>query len=180
LKSGADGRENTSGVEVSGSLKMKVWITGLTMAAVLAGAGAALAQDAPAGEMRIVEEGAQWGAFARDAQRVYLIDTASMTRDGDVASASVARVRREAPAGDYSHVLDVFEVKCQGAQSRLTSSTEVEADGEGGEAYTAEEPWLAIRDGSLDGRVREVACGDMSPTGLRYPSIKAYIDAGRP
>ena len=150
------------------------------MATVLAGGGAALAQDPPAGEMRIVEAGPQWGAFARDSQRIYLIDTAAVTRDGDVASAPVARVRREGEAGDYSHVLDLFEVRCEGNQSRLTSSTDMEADGESGEAYTSEEPWLSIRDGSLDGRVREVACGDMAPTGLRYPSVKAYIEAGRP
>lgn len=158
---------------------MKFWTMGLIVTATMT-AGAALAQDPPAGGMRIVEEGPQWGAFARDSQRIYLIDTAGMTRTGEVASASVARVRRENPAGDFSHVLDVFEVRCDANQSRLTSSTDVEADGESGEAYTAEEPWLAIREGSLDGQVREVACGDATPTGLRYPSVKAYIEAGRP
>ncbi len=138
--------------------------------AVLAlSAAAAWAQTAPT-----------WGAFARDSQRIYLIDMANLARDGDTVRATVARVKRNAEAGDYSHVVDVFEIQCEGRQSRMISSMDVEADGETGEAYEEAEPWAAIRAGAFDSQIRDMTCGDMVPAGDLFPTIKAYIDAGRP
>ena len=121
-----------------------------------------------------------WGAFARDSQRIYLIDTANMVRDGDTVRATIARVRRNAEAGDYSHVVDVFEIQCDGRQSRMISSMDVEADGETGDAYEEAEPWAPIRAGAFDSQVREMTCGDFVPAGASFPTIKAFIDAGRP
>lgn len=138
--------------------------------AVLAlSAASAWAQTAPS-----------WGAFARDSQRIYLIDTANMVRDGDTVRATIARVRRNAEAGDYSHVVDVFEIQCDGRQSRMMSSMDVEADGETGDAYEEAEPWSAIRAGAFDAQIHEMTCGDVVPAGASYPTIKAFIDAGRP
>lgn len=168
-----------AGLRYRGS-DMRHWTTGLTVAAALSLAGAALAQDPPAAGMQIIEEGPRWGAFGRDSAKVYLINTAEIARDGDVARGSIVRLRRDSPAGDFSHVLDVFEVKCEGNQSRLLSTADIEGDGESGAPETVDEPWLPIRAGSLDNQIRDILCGDMSPTGLRYPSIKAYVEAGRP
>lgn len=138
--------------------------------AVLAlAAASAWAQNAPS-----------WGAFARDSQRIYLIDTANMVRDGDTVRATIARVKRNAEAGDYSHVVDVFEIQCDGRQSRMMSSMDVEADGETGEAYEEAEPWSAIRAGAFDAQIHEMTCGDVVPAGASFPTIKAFIDAGRP
>lgn len=157
---------------------------------IIAGVGAflaangAAAQEAPAAQV-IAEtptppSGPQWGAFSRDSRIIYLVETAGITRDGDIARAEIARVHRDSPAGDYSHVVDVFEVQCDGMQSRMMTSTDIEADGETGEAYPADEPWTPIRAGAFDEMVKMMACKESIPAGDLFPSIKAFIDAGRP
>lgn len=146
----------------------------MASAALALSAAGAWAQDA------VAPTGATWGAFARDSQRIYLIDTATIVRDGDVARATVARVQRNAPADDYSHVVDVFEIQCDGRQSRMISSTDVEADGVTGDTYEEAEPWAAIRAGAFDSQIREMTCGDFVPAGASFATIKAFIDAGRP
>lgn len=158
---------------------------GIIVGAVMALSAAAVwAQDPPPAqalaEAAIPSATPTWGAFARDSQRIYLIDTAALMRDGDVARVTIARVKRSAPADDYSHVVDVFEIQCDGRQSRMMSSTDVEADGVTGDTYEEAEPWSAIRAGAFDAQIHEMTCGDVVPAGASYPTIKAFIDAGRP
>jgi len=62
----------------------------------------------------------------------------------------------------------------------MMSSMDVEADGETGEAYEEAEPWSAIRAGAFDAQIHEMTCGDVVPAGASFPTIKAFIDAGRP
>jgi hypothetical protein len=143
-------------------------------AVVALSAAGVWAQDAGVGAA------ATWGAFARDSQRIYLIDMANMVSDGDTVRATIARVKRNADAGDYSHIVDVFEIQCEGRQSRMMSSTDIEADGESGDTYEEAEPWSAIRTGAFDAQIHDMTCGDVVPAGELYPSIKAFIDAGRP
>lgn len=158
----------------------------MIMAAVgaLVMAGGAAAQDAPAAQVMaeapMPAAGPQWGAFSRDSRMIYLVETAGISQDGDTATASIARVRRDSPAGDYSHVVDVFEIQCDGMQSRMMTSTDIEADGESGNAYPADEPWTPIRTGTFDEMVKMMACKESVPAGDLFPSIKAFIDAGRP
>ncbi|MES2833097.1 MAG: surface-adhesin E family protein [Pseudomonadota bacterium] len=152
--------------------------------AALLWANGAAAQDAPAAQVMaetpMPPSGPQWGAFSRDSRMIYLVDTADITKDGDIARAQVARVRRDTPAGDYSHVVDVFEVQCDGMQSHMVTSTDIEADGATGESYPADEPWTPIRTGTFDEMVKMMACKESVPAGDLFPSIKAFIDAGRP
>lgn len=156
----------------------------LTGAVLAFSATAAWAQDAaapaPAPAPVQIIEGPSWGAFARDSQRIYLIDMANLSRDGDTVRATVARVKRNAEAGDYSHVVDTFEIQCEGRQSRMMASTDVEADGETGDTFEDAEPWAPIRTGAFDAQIRDMTCGDMVPAGQLFPTIKAFIDAGRP
>lgn len=168
------------GLSVGGDLSVRNWITAVAGATALLAAGAATAQDPPAGPAPTLAAAPLWGAFARDSQRVYLVDTSAITRAGDVVTTHIARVRRDSAAGDYSHVVDVFEIQCDAKQSRMMSSRDVEQDGETGEDYPADEPWTAIRDGAFDSQIREISCGDMVPAGASFETIKAYIDAGRP
>jgi len=154
-------------------------------ALVLAMAGAAQAQDAtPAPAtgptQAIIEEGPRWGVFSRDPRTMFLIDMADLQRNGDAVVARVARVRIDSPEGDFSHVLDTFEILCRGDQSRMVTSSDIEADGVSGDAYPADEPLTAIRSGSFDEMIQTMACEDRVPAGGVFPSIRAYIEAGRP
>jgi hypothetical protein len=148
--------------------------------------GAALAQDrppevqtldAPAGQ---TPTGPEWWAFSRATNRHYLIDVHSIARTGDELTVEIARVSTESSAGDYSHTVDQFGIRCAARQSHVVLSSEASADGALEEGYATDEPWEAITDRSIDDNIRQIACDDLRPQGQSYPSVKAYIDAGRP
>lgn len=124
--------------------------------------------------------GPQWMAFSRSTTNAFLIDVNSVVRDGEEAAVKIARVGLSRPAGDYSHAIDDFAVRCEANQSHLVASTEAFEDGEPTETFAADEPWAAIQSGSFDDAIKQIACGDAVPTGDPYPTVADYIDAGRP
>lgn len=121
-----------------------------------------------------------WRAFSRGASSAYLIDPGTVRTDGDVVIIRVARVPLAAAPGDYSHVIDEFSIRCSAAEARLSASSEAWEDGEPTEATPVDEPWAEIRPGSFDEGVQQVGCGEATPIGDVFPTIRAYIDAGRP
>lgn len=151
-------------------------------------AGAASAQTAPpqqevlGGTAEPVQAtaGPEWWAFSRAATKHYLIDVRSVARTGDELTVMVARVPTDTPAGDYTHTLDQFGIRCNGRQSHVVLSSEAFADGVPEEPFVTDEPWETIAARSFDDGIREISCEDMRPQGPSYPSVKAYIDAGRP
>ncbi|WP_396594600.1 surface-adhesin E family protein [Brevundimonas sp. R86498] len=169
----------------SGSI-LAGWVIAL---ASLAMAGPGLAQDAvpqeeilipPAMATSSQAEGPQWRVFSRGATSTFLIDPSTVRRDGDEIHVSVARVPLNSAPGDYSHVVDDFAVRCNADESRLTASAEAYEDGELTEGIPVDEPWGDIRAGSFDQGVQQVGCGEATPVGDPFASIRAYIDAGRP
>jgi len=155
---------------------------------ILAMAGPASAQDAPtpAPQDTAVQApppaptGPEWWVFSRSTQRSYLIDVNSIARTGDELTVKIARLPRQGEAQDYSHTEDVFGIRCAANQSHVDRSMDVLEDGEPTEDYATDEPWDTIRAGTLDEGVHEIACDNGRPPGPSFPSVKAYIDAGRP
>lgn len=162
------------------TLKQSATAIGL---AIFTLAGAAEAQDAPAEAPATAPEvpaGPEWWIFSRGDTRAYLIDVDSVVKTGDELTVSVARVPRDKPAGDYSHTVDQFGIRCRARQSHVVNSSDAFEDGVPGEPFAADEPWADIVRNSLDEGIREIACEDLRPEPPSYDSIKAYIDAGRP
>lgn len=163
-------------------------ICGAAAAIVMLAAGGTIAQDAPAqtappaGEAPAASPTAAtaWGVFSRSDTRRYLIDIGSLQRNGDEVAVSVARVATDAAAGDYTHTLDRFEVRCRASQIHVVTTTDVSADGQADEPFATDEPWEAINPRSFDAAIHEIACENSEPQQPHYPSVKAYIDAGRP
>ena len=141
-------------------------------------AGAAWAQDPPSPAETPAT--AEWWVFSRAATKHYLIDVRSVARTGDELTVMVARVPTDTPAGDYTHTIDQFGIRCSGRQSHVVTSSDAFEDGVPEEAYDTEEPWESIAPDSFDDAVREISCNDMRPQPPSYASVKAYIDAGRP
>lgn len=145
-----------------------------------------LAQDAPQppATAEVMDAaaptGPDWWIFPRSVDRSYLIDVGSIMRTGEELTVDVARVKRSGDAGDYSRSQDRFGVRCDANQARVDLTMDIFEDGEPTEAYATDEDWAAIEPGSLEDGVRQVACPDARPPGPSFPSIKAYIDAGRP
>lgn len=152
--------------------------TMLAVGLLLGPASAVTAQD----EVEMLSAGgtAQWRMFSQSDASSYLIDMASIIRNGDDATVRVARVSKRNEAGDYSHAIDLFGVRCRAGETRVESSSEVLEDGETAETYAADEPWSPARNGSFDYSVKEMACGEQEPTRSAFDSIRAWIDAGRP
>lgn len=149
----------------------------------VAAAGTAAAQDAPpAAEVLSAEAPAApvWRVFSESDASLYLIDMSSIREESDATRVRVARVSRRSPAGDYSHVVDQFGVRCGPGETRVETSTDIAEDGQTAETYPADEPWTGTPPGSFDEAVREIACGVMEPGRAPFATIRAYIDAGRP
>lgn len=152
-------------------------------------AGAAAAQTTPPPPVEVLggtaepvpeSTGPEWWAFSRGQQRNYLIDVNSVVKTGDELTVMVARVPKDTPAGDYSHTVDQFGIRCRARQSHVVLSSDAFADGVPEEAYATDEPWEGIAADSFDDAIREISCDDMRPAPPSYESVKAYIDAGRP
>ncbi len=124
--------------------------------------------------------GPEWWAFSRSQNRNYLIDVQSVVKNGDELTVSIARVPKDTAAGDYTHSVDQFGIRCRARQSRVISSADAFEDGVPGEAFAADEPWAAIAPNSFDEAIREIGCDNMRPSPPAYPSVRAYFDAGRP
>ncbi len=161
-------------------------------AAVLAGAaltGVAQAQEAPPPAQEEVlaaptatppPQGPDWRAFSRSTTSVSLIAGGSLETQGEDVLVRVARVPLNGAPGDYSHVLDIFGVRCDAEQTHLVSSAEAYEDGELTEAFDADEPWSDVAPGTFDEGVFQIGCGRARATGTSFDSVKAYVDAGRP
>lgn len=158
----------------------------IATAVALVWAGSAVAQDAPTEVLGgtaapvATSTAAEWWAFSRGGQRHYLIDVNSVARNGDELTVTIARIPKDTEAGDYSHTVDQFGIRCQARQSRVTTSSEASADGAPEEPFATDEPWEPIARNSLDDAIREISCENKRTQPPSYPSVKAYFDAGRP
>jgi hypothetical protein len=151
----------------------------------LAAAGTAMAQTAPAptpaanaAPAQAAPVGEDWNAFSRSTIKVYMTDVNGFVRSGDATRVRVARVALDAPAGDYSYAVDEVEVRCAAKQSRTVSSTEYGPDGVQTDRYEEPEEWAPYTAESRDAYLSQIVCEDARAE-PSWPSIKAFIDAGR-
>ena len=150
----------------------------------LSAASGASSQDAPPPEAATpapAPAGADnWHPFSRSAAKAYLADVGHIGQ-GDVVTIRMARVKIDAPAaGDYSHVADEYEFQCAAGLVRTVASNDYGPDGITFDRYEEASPWEDIPARSLDAYLKAVACDGERAGSTTWPSIKAFIDAGRP
>lgn len=122
----------------------------------------------------------EWNAFSRNARLVYLADVGGIATVGDASSIRVARVSLQSPAGDYSHKIDEYEIRCAAKQARIMAEIEYGPDGAEVERYPEADPaWDDIRPTSLSAYIQPIVCDGARADGSNASSIKAYIDGGR-
>lgn len=122
----------------------------------------------------------EWNAFSRNARLVYLADVGGIATVGDTSSIRVARVSLQSPAGDYSHKIDEYEIRCAAKQARIMAEIEYGSDGAEVERYPEADPaWDDIRPTSLSAYIQPIVCDGARADGPNASSIKAYIDGGR-
>ncbi|MNR08447.1 hypothetical protein D3C85_1246050 [compost metagenome] len=121
----------------------------------------------------------EWNAFSSSTKTAYLADVGGIGVLGDDTTIRIARVPTEGAAGDYSHKIEEFVLRC-GAQ-KFRSILEVEYGPDGAEIARyddAEAPWDDIPANGLGSYIKTIACDSQRASGSS-PSIQAFIDSGR-
>lgn len=122
-----------------------------------------------------------WRIANASATTAYLVDMDSMGVDGDAGTLRVARVRfSPAEAGDKSHSVDHFAIRCDANESRVNRIDEVGPDGVTAESYDEDVGFDAIPPNSFDATVKAIVCDMNVPAEPSWPTVLAYMEAGRP
>ena len=148
----------------------------------LANTRAQAQETAPAQEEFLQTEvkPAEWHTVARSTTRVYLLDANSIGESGGVSQVSIARVPKTVDsASDLSHSLDTFEIRCRSSETRTVMAFEMGPDGVETDRYDDQSDWDRINPGSLDETIKDYVCDGKRGTAATFPSIAAYIAAGR-
>ncbi|MDB5421765.1 MAG: hypothetical protein JWR59_1712 [Brevundimonas sp.] len=122
-----------------------------------------------------------WNAVSRSATRVYLVDVNSIKANGGVSAINLARVPLNAanPA-DHSYTLVAMEFRCASKESRAVTETDHDEAGAALDPYTTGEEFSPYSAEALDGYIAAVVCDSARGEPPTFPSIAAFIDAGRP
>jgi hypothetical protein len=120
-----------------------------------------------------------WHAFSRSANAAYMADVDAIVADGDITRINLAIVPLRGEASDLSHTVDTYEFRCGANQWRSPVSVEYGPDGAEAGQYPDDSGWLSARDGTVPGILKEIACDGVRANPPFWPTIRAFIEAGR-
>lgn len=120
-----------------------------------------------------------WAAFSRSDATVYMLDIDALTPVDGVVTTRMARVHARGDAADLSHETEEVMVRCSDGQSRSGATVAYGADGAETDRYSEDTPWEATPAGGVYGAIKSFACEDLRPQAARFPTIQAFIAAGR-
>ncbi len=163
---------------------------GLATAAIwLTTVGMPSAQDAPAlapaealtpqAAAPPAPAGPEWHVFSRSSDRAYLIDLGTVAEANGANTVRVARVSRRNPAGDYSHSVESYTLRCSANQVKLGETVEYDPAGTEADRFDDGADWEEIPPDSVDEYVKMQVCDGQRSAPPSYPSIQAFIDSGR-
>ncbi|HEY0599508.1 surface-adhesin E family protein [Brevundimonas sp.] len=122
-----------------------------------------------------------WQAFSRSTNNAFMADTDSIATQGEITSIRVATVPRTGEAGDLSHSIETYEFRCPASQWRTAGVVEFGPDGaEAGQYPEADAAWEPVRNGTMPAYLKEIACEGTRAVPPHWPTIQAFIEAGRP
>jgi hypothetical protein len=160
------------------------------VAAVLATASAVSAQTAPQTPPSVDQTvpavtaapvGEDWNAVSRSATRAYLVDVNSLKTEGDVTSIVLVRAPLNPPTPtDRSYVSVEMEYRCAAKESRTVAETDHDATGAAQDRIETGEEFEGYGPESLFGFIGAVTCDGARASPPTFPSIAAFMDAGRP
>lgn len=120
-----------------------------------------------------------WNIVSRSSATVFMLDVDSITEADGAKTALLARVPAAGPAEDLSYSAGAITIRCGANQSKPGVEVIYGPDGAEQERIDDGYDFDAIAKNSLDSYVKSVLCdGDRSAA--TYPSIRAFIEAGRP
>lgn len=144
------------------------------MMRILIGAGALLIAAGPAAAEN-------WNAYSRSPNNVFMADVDSIATTADVTSVIIAMVPLRAEAGDYSHSLETYEFQCSRNRWRPAGVVEIGPDGAELDRYPEDAAdWEPIRANTQPEFLKQIACDGARADPPTWPTVRAFIDAGRP
>lgn len=120
-----------------------------------------------------------WHVISRSSATVFMLDVDSITEAGDAKTALLARVPASGPAEDLSYSAGEITIRCTANQSKPGVEVLYGPDGAEQERIDDGYDFDAIARNSLDSYVKDMLCGGQR-SATTYPSIRAFIEAGRP
>ncbi|HZV84024.1 MAG TPA: surface-adhesin E family protein [Brevundimonas sp.] len=121
-----------------------------------------------------------WHPFSRSQNNAFMADVDSIVVNGAITSIRVATASRRGEAGDFSHSVETYEFECGANRWRTAGVVEYGADG--AEAETFPEPdgaWETARDNTMPMFLKQIACDGIRAQPPHWPTVKAFIEAGR-
>ena len=121
----------------------------------------------------------EWHIYSRTAARAYMADVGSIATVDGVTTIRSASVPLTTPAGDVSHSEETYQFQCAASKWRTAGASEFEADGTREDYPEEGAAWESMRPNTVPDFIKQVAC-DNSRSSATYPTIRAFIEAGRP
>lgn len=121
-----------------------------------------------------------WHAFSRSATMTYLTDVDSIVVDGEITSITMARISRRGEAGDQSHEREIYQFRCAAGQWKSAGVKEFAADGTEAGSFADEMDWEPVSERGIAGGLKGIACDGARANPPHFPSLTAWIEAGRP
>lgn len=122
-----------------------------------------------------------WNAVSRNQTKVFLADVDSISAQGEVTSVKVAAVLRTGEAGDHSHSIEIYQFQCAPGKWRTAGMAEHGPDGAEVDTYPeVDAAWEDLRADTLPDHLKRMACDGDRTAAAVWPTVAAFIDAGRP
>ncbi|MCS6626412.1 hypothetical protein N0B44_26165 [Roseibacterium beibuensis] len=122
-----------------------------------------------------------WQAYSRSQNNAFMADADSIAAEGGITSIRVATVPRAGESGDLSHSIETYQFRCGASQWRTAGVVEYGPDGSEAGQYPEEDAaWEPVRPNTMPNYLKEIACDGARAVPPHWPSIQAFIEAGRP
>jgi len=122
-----------------------------------------------------------WQAYSRSVANAFMADADSIVSEGGITSIKVATVPRAGEAGDLSHSVETYQFQCEASRWRTAGVVEYGPDGSEAGQYPEEDAeWEPVRRDTMPNYLKEIACDGARAVPPHWPSIQAFITAGRP
>jgi hypothetical protein len=122
-----------------------------------------------------------WHPYSRSPTRVYMADVDSIAANGGITSVRVATAPRTGDPGDYSHTVETYEFQC-GTRSKWRTAGAIEYGTAGEEVDNYPEEgaaWEDVRPNTSPHFLEQIVCDGSRAQPPIWPTIKAFVDAGR-
>ena len=122
-----------------------------------------------------------WQVYSRSANNAFMANADSIVTEGEITSIQVATVPRAGETGDLSHSIETYQFRCAARQWRTAGVVELGPDGsEIGQYPEVDAAWEPVRPDTIPDYLKKIACDGTRVVPPHWPTVRAFVEAGRP